>query len=551
MTESDLTPLLNEFHATLIACRELYAAAAKDWAAGQRGVAARGADELAALMDDLHRGLLVKIYVTVTEADRTWSPQERRLGEVLLEHVWGQRLTGTDLATAVRHVFDQSTRLRWSSVVGPFARGDLLRERTAELRTIVTRLANLVAKADGSILPEEEARLASIEVEMDNVLLAVPLAVGVGDDERPSDGDHLRGLKTDVEEVRRRYDLPPLAAPQIAPPSSDESLSQALDELDRLVGLEPIKQEIRTLVNFLKVQAERQRAGLPTGRISLHMVFRGNPGTGKTTVARLVGRILGAMGILEKGHLVETDRSGLVASYAGQTGPRTHKKIDEALDGVLFIDEAYSLVFQDTEDAYGAEAVQTLLKRMEDDRHRLVVILAGYPEPMDRLLRSNPGLSSRFSRQLSFPDYTTVELCRLYQGLCEQSRYMITAECRAKLALGFAWLLEHRDEHFGNGRLVRNAFETATRRLANRIVGVAPLTRELLTQFEQDDIELADVPFTGDDKLSLDTARFGVVCPGCGHQSRIRTEHLGRRLRCRKCARQFRAEWGEPLDANA
>src|SRR5262245_17493858 len=138
------------------------------------------------------------------------------------------------------------------------------------------------------------------------------------------------------------------------------------------------------------------------------MVFNGNPGTGKTTVARIVGKIFGAMGVLKKGQLIETDRSGLVAEYAGQTGPKTHKKIDEALDGVLFIDEAYTLIASDGEDPYGHEAVQTLLKRMEDDRERLVVILAGYPMEMAILLRSNPGLSSRFSRQLDFLDYTVL-----------------------------------------------------------------------------------------------------------------------------------------------
>jgi SpoVK/Ycf46/Vps4 family AAA+-type ATPase len=150
-------------------------------------------------------------------------------------------------------------------------------------------------------------------------------------------------------------------------------------ELDDLIGLSGVKQEVRTLANFLKVQVERTKAGLPAAALSLHMVFGGNPGTGKTSVARIVGKIFGAMGVLPRGHLIETDRSGLVAEYAGQTGPKTHKKIEEALDGVLFIDEAYTLIHAEGDDPYGHEAVQTLLKRMEDDRDRLVVILAGYP----------------------------------------------------------------------------------------------------------------------------------------------------------------------------
>ena len=173
--------------------------------------------------------------------------------------------------------------------------------------------------------------------------------------------------------------------------SAEERLAEALAELNELIGMDNVKHEITTLTNYLKHQEQRRQAKLPTASLSLHMVFTGNPGTGKTSVARIVGRIFGAMGILNKGHLVETDRSGLVAEYAGQTGPKTNKRIDEALDGVLFIDEAYSLVAESNEDAYGREAVQTLLKRMEDDRQRLVVILAGYPEPMEALLAEQSG----------------------------------------------------------------------------------------------------------------------------------------------------------------
>src|SRR5204863_1738957 len=177
-------------------------------------------------------------------------------------------------------------------------------------------------------------------------------------------------------------------------------LQAVLAELDELIGLAAIKQEVRTLANYLKLERRRGEAGLADTAMSLHMVFTGNPGTGKTTVSRIIGKIFAAMGVLKKGHLVETDRSGLVAGYAGQTGPKANAKIDEALDGVLFIDEAYSLVAQDGQDSFGNEAMQALLKRSEDDRNRLVVILAGYPEEMKSLLDSNPGLSSRFSRVL-------------------------------------------------------------------------------------------------------------------------------------------------------
>ncbi len=179
-----------------------------------------------------------------------------------------------------------------------------------------------------------------------------------------------------------------------------DSLEEALADLKQLIGLDRVKQEITTLTNYLNLQQHRQEAGLPVQQLSLHMVFQGNPGTGKTTVARIVGRIFKLLGLLQRGHLVETDRAGLVAEYAGQTAPKANRKIDEALDGILFIDEAYSLVASGQDDAYGHEAVQALVKRIEDDRHRLVVILAGYPEPINQLLHSNPGLSSRFNTQL-------------------------------------------------------------------------------------------------------------------------------------------------------
>jgi SpoVK/Ycf46/Vps4 family AAA+-type ATPase len=327
-----------------------------------------------------------------------------------------------------------------------------------------------------------------------------------------------------------------------------EALDAILADLDELIGLDSIKQEVRELVNFLAIQAERRKLDLPETLISLHAVYTGNPGTGKTTVARLVGRILGAMGILKRGHLIETDRSGLVAEFAGQTAPKAHKRIDEALDGVLFIDEAYSLIAEKGDDPYGSEAVQTLLKRMEDDRDRLVVILAGYPRPMDKLLRSNPGLSSRFSRTFVFPDYTTRELGLIFQTMCDRDRYQLPARTRARLLLGFHYLLARRDEHFGNGRFARNVFERSIRRLANRLATVRPLTRELLTTLSADDIVFENVPATARNELEARYRTFQIFCPDCRQPIRIAAGQLGQDVQCRGCMQDFTADWGEPMD---
>jgi predicted RNA-binding Zn-ribbon protein involved in translation (DUF1610 family) len=182
---------------------------------------------------------------------------------------------------------------------------------------------------------------------------------------------------------------------------------------------------------------------------------------------------------------------------------------------------------------------------MEDDRDRLVVILAGYPRPMDALLRTNPGLSSRFGRTFAFPDYTAVELGRIFQSMCERDRYQLPSRTRAKLLLGFGHLLDRRDEHFGNGRLARNVYERSVRRLANRLAGIRPLTRELLTTLQPEDIVLEGVPASAWAGVETDSHSFRLACPGCGNHSRLSQQHLGHDVQCRKCGHTFPADWGE------
>ena len=261
------------------------------------------------------------------------------------------------------------------------------------------------------------------------------------------------------------------------------------EELDALIGLTTVKQEVNTLRNYIKIQQEREKNGLKPTQVSYHCVFTGNPGTGKTTVARIVAQIYKELGVLKKGHLIETDHSGLVAEYVGQTAVKTDKIIDKALDGVLFIDEAYSLVNGDESD-YGREAIATLLKRMEDNRDRLVVILAGYSDEMKAFIDSNPGLQSRFNRYIHFPDYNEDEMFRIFCLRCEKSDYVITEEAKARLMDLLAQSVANKDKNFGNGRFVRNLFEKTVEHQANRLAKMENLTPEMLSRIEKEDVGL-------------------------------------------------------------
>ena len=262
-------------------------------------------------------------------------------------------------------------------------------------------------------------------------------------------------------------------------------------ELEDLIGLDNVKQEVKSLANFVKLQKQRQEKGMKTPKMSYHLVFTGSPGTGKTTVARIVARIYKDLGILKKGHTVETDRSGLVAEYVGQTAVKTNAIVDSALNGVLFIDEAYALVPESAGSDYGQEAISTLLKRMEDDRDKLVVIIAGYTNEMKRFIDSNPGLQSRFNRYINFPDYTAKELVRIFHMYMKKNQYTISDEADEMLKEKLDYAVEHKDRNFGNARYVRNVFEKSIQMQANRLEGKSNLSDRELTEITASDIEKA------------------------------------------------------------
>ncbi len=273
------------------------------------------------------------------------------------------------------------------------------------------------------------------------------------------------------------------------PAVPEQSLDELLAELNALVGLQNVKDEVSSLVNVLKIEKIRQEKGIKVPERSLHMVFHGNPGTGKTTIARLLAKIFKALGVLSKGHLYETDRSGLVAGYTGQTSLKTREVCEKSKGGILFIDEAYAL---NTDDTYGPEAVNTIVKYMEDHRDDFVVIVAGYEEKMTEFINSNPGLHSRFNKYIGFKDYTPEEILEIYLIQANKVQLKVEEGAKKKVYKLFKKLYEDRDSSFGNGRLARNIFEKTYEKQANRLV------KEGIEKADISLIKEADIPVMED-----------------------------------------------------
>ena len=345
-------------------------------------------------------------------------------------------------------------------------------------RRALFQFANLVIKSDGTVTPTEAAALE----EFGQTIYpgggrahargeGPPQDLTGRGDEGGARGETARPEAADAEE-----ELPP-----------PRPLEELLAELDALVGLERVKADVRQLINFLKVQKLREEQGLKSLPASRHLVFYGNPGTGKTTVARLVAQIYRTLGVLRRGHLVETDRAGLVAGYVGQTAMKVRDVATKALGGVLFIDEAYALSSGGAND-FGQEAVETLLKMMEDHRDDLVVIVAGYTGRMRDFLDSNPGLRSRFNRHVHFDDYGVEQLVQIFKTFCRKADFKLTPEAERELTSIFGVLSAARDETFGNARAARNLFEATLSKQANRLVSLPRVDREILSTIEPADI---------------------------------------------------------------
>ncbi len=321
--------------------------------------------------------------------------------------------------------------------------------------TCLYRFANIIAKADRNVNIQEEQKLKKVYQ-----FLHKPLEAS----------------ETTFVKVQQ--------------PKTNENMESVLEELHQLIGLENVKEEVNTLINFIKIQKAREQNGLKTSPISYHIIFTGNPGTGKTTVARIIAKLYKHLGILYDGHFIETDRSGLIAQFTGQTAPKVNKVVDSALNGVLFIDEAYALVGEHQDD-FGKEAVATLIKRIEDNRDQLVVIMAGYGEEMKTFIDTNPGFQSRFNRYIHFQDYNAEELLKIFESLCKKLDYTLTNEAHGRLKETFETAYQNKDENFGNARFVRNIFEKTLENQANRIAKEAVLTKAILSTITAEDVEMS------------------------------------------------------------
>ena len=334
-------------------------------------------------------------------------------------------------------------------------------------RHALFQFANLVIKSDGHVTEREAAELLKFK----QTIYPPHTSSSAPTEEAPT-------AKAEKEsEAIEEAETPP-----------QRPLEELLAELNALVGLERVKDEVKQLTNFLKVQQMREAKGLATLPVTRHLVFSGNPGTGKTTIARLLAQIYRSLEILSRGHLTETDRAGLVAGYVGQTAIKVKEVVTKSLGGILFIDEAYALSPAGSGNDFGHEAVETLLKMMEDHRDDLVVVAAGYTQRMDEFLSSNPGLRSRFTKFIHFEDYNTQQLVLIFKSFCKKADFKLTAAAEEKLAALFDALTAARDETFGNARTARNLFEATISLQANRIVSLANINEETLQSIEAEDI---------------------------------------------------------------
>lgn len=354
--------------------------------------------------------------------------------------------------------------------------GDLLKDLYGDLYRPGVQAMDALSRAQAALME------AAMKFNRENDI-PVPGAVTGQASEKSVSAGKASAEEDSKTEVRQQ------AETQQAQADEKKPETDPMEDLNELIGLTGIKHDVRELYDFTKIQKLRKDAGMKTVPVSMHLVFTGNPGTGKTTVARILARLYKQIGVLSTGQLVECDRSGLVAGYVGQTAVKTQKKIEEAMGGVLFIDEAYSLARSaDQGTDFGQEAIDTILKAMEDHRDEFVVIVAGYTKPMETFIHSNPGLQSRFNKFIEFPDYTVDELLAIFDLNCRKYEYVPDPEAREQVKTLLMLRKAQMPENFANAREVRNLFETIITNQARRIAVLEHPTKEEMQKITLEDL---------------------------------------------------------------
>lgn len=519
-----LEAVLAELAAAMQECRELYLSCV---AAGARSAAAR---QLASSQDRLHRGLLAKIYSTIAEADGRWTYEEQRCVAMLLDHV-GVARPAEELEQTARRVARQAARLDWSRLLRPFREIPLLCRRAADLETLILRIANLIAKADGVVAPAETAALHAMQAE-----LRWP---------QRSPG----GTTPAAADLADEEDLPWVG--QIAPRQKQSTRGGAeklradcLQRLDALVGLGDIKREIRQLADWAYLQNQRRRAGLSYEPTDLRFIFLGRPGSGKSLTAWRMSELLAVSGGLRFGQLVEVDGFDLVSRPPNAAAAMVKERFREALGGTLLVDHAAALLSADETAAGGV--LRILQQNLVAHADRLAVVLADPSERLLALLDRRAEWRPLFRRHWQFADYRAGELGRIFQFHCDRSHYQVTGAAQIKLLLGFDWQLRRNAEQFGAGHGVLRVFERAVQHLASRIAGITPLTKEVLTTFHDVDITFVGVPQRVFGSLADPRRLFTIHCPGCGSRNVVGPEWLGIRVECNRCRQRFLCAWGDP-----